>query len=535
MRRLSIVMTVGALAAVLLLSSCGSKTSSAAKPQTGTVQRGNIVVSTTSTGNLAFTQSENVAFEMTGTVEQVLVSAGDSVKKDQVLATLDTSVWQDQIKTKQKAVTTAQRALATAERNISAQQLAVSQKQLDLQSAQNVVADIPDVKAVQDRVDMANAALSAAQGSAALNPDASSQIVVIRQQLNQANSDLRAILAGTGFNLSTDMTLQIEKAQLGVIQAQRALDDASVAVDNAVQARDDAKQTLADAQSSLDDALAISTDAKAPFDGFVTTVSVEGGQDVNKGAIAAQVADPNKFEVSVLVGERDITSMAVGGLATVSVNSMTGVSLPATITAIAPTATVQSGVVNYQVTVEIQSAPSGVRSSSGNLSGSLSAPAGAPSGALSGNAPTGDFFQGTPPTGLNGQMPILPANAAGGFGGANMQGAQGLQSGAAAQSQTFTLRQGLSVTVNLVTASKSNVLMVPNRAITRSQGKSYVNIQKGTTTEQVAVTTGIANSQFTEVTDGVTEGETVLIPITTSTSSSSQPQGPGGGLFGVIR
>jgi HlyD family secretion protein len=72
--------------------------------------------------------------------------------------------------------------------------------------------------------------------------------------------------------------------------------------------------------------------------------------------------------------------------------------------------------------------------------------------------------------------------------------------------------------------------MVPNRAITKQQGKSYVTVGNNNTTEQVAVTTGISNSQYTEITDGLVEGDMVLIPITTSTSSSTT--GGGGGFFG---
>ena len=90
--------------------------------------------------------------------------------------------------------------------------------------------------------------------------------------------------------------------------------------------------------------------------------------------------------------------------------------------------------------------------------------------------------------------------------------------------------------MNLVTASKSNVLMVPNRAISKQQGKSYVTVEKNGTTEQVSVTTGISNSQYTEITDGVVEGDTVIIPITTSTTSSTTQQRggaffPGGGIL----
>lgn len=509
---------------VLALVGCGAKSNSGATTaQTAKVQRGNIVVATTSTGNLAFTQSEDVAFDMAGTVQQVMVGVGDSVKEGQVLATLDTSVWDDQIKTLRKAVTTAQRNLTTAERNIASQQLAVTQAQLNLQAGQNMVAAIPAVQSAQDLVDVAEAALTAAKGMYAADPNlAGPQIVAIQQQLAQAKQNLQSVLNGTSFNLSSDMALQIAKAQFSVQQNQFAFDSANVAVDNAKQARDDAAQTLEDAQSALSDAQALSPEVKAPFTGFVTSLSVEGGQEVKKGAVAVQIADPDRFEVRVLVGERDIASMAIGGLGTVNVDSMTGVSLPGRITAIAPTATIQQGVVNYQVTVEVMSSGGVLGQISGNGTGAT------PPALGNGGTQTPRF------QGQGGQIPGISANQSG-------QGRTGTFPGSvqSASAQSAILRQGLSVTVNLVTAQKNNVLMVPNRAIVRQQGKTYVNLeQAGTTTsaKQVAVTIGISNSQYTEITEGVAEGDTVVLPITTtSTSTNSQQRGgalfPGGGIL----
>ncbi len=312
------------------------------------------MVSTTSTGNLAFTKSEDMPFDMAGTVQDVLVSVGDTVKKDQLLATLDTSAWSDQIKTLQKAVTTAQRNLVTAERQIGAQQLSVTQAQLNLQGAQNSATSIPAVQNAQDLVDNAQAALQNAQVQYMVDPTTYGVIVAnIRIQLNQAQKNLQSVLSGASFNVSTDVALQISKSQLAVQQAQRGVDDANIAVTNAIQARDDAAQTLSDAQSSLSETQALSPEVRAPFDGFVTAVNVAGGQDVKNGAVAATIADPTQFQVTVPVGERDIATMSIGGVATVGVNSITGVTLPATITAIAPTASIQQGVVNYQVTVQL--------------------------------------------------------------------------------------------------------------------------------------------------------------------------------------
>ena len=86
--------------------------------------------------------------------------------------------------------------------------------------------------------------------------------------------------------------------------------------------------------------------------------------------------------------------------------------------------------------------------------------------------------------------------------------------------------QGLSVVVSLVTAAKSNVLYVPNRAITRQGGKNYVTVRKNNVDSQVAITTGISNTQSTEVTSGLNEGDVIVLP-TASTSSGSTPR-PGG-------
>ena len=512
---------------VIALVGCAAKDgSSATKVQTATVQRGTITVSTTSAGNLAFTRTEDVAFDMAGTVTAVNVEVGDSVKEGEVLATLDTSAWDDQIKTLQSAVTAAQRNLTTAERNITSQQLSVTQAQLNLQAAQNATDDIPAVKVAQDMVDIAQAALTSAKGIYAVDPSSvASQIVVIQQQLAQAQQNLKSVLAGTSFNLSSDMALQIAKAQLNVQQSQFALDGANIAVDNAKQARDDAKQTLQDAQSALDDARSLSPVVKAPFAGFVTNVGVQGGEDVKKGAVAATVADPTQFEANIPVGEKDALTLQIGGPATVGINAMTGVTLPAKIIAISPTATVQQGVVNYAVTVQVTSLVpvSSQRTSTGSSSSSNQ------TGQSQRPQSTGTPGQGqTPPqfTGTPGQGQI-PSQSTGTVGqGRTGQSASGGQPAAA---QPVSLKQGLSVTVTLVTSESTNVLMVPNRAIVRQSGKTYVNVEKNGTTTQVPVTTGISNTQFTAITSGLNEGDTVIIP-TSVVAPTTTPRPGGGGI-----
>ena len=93
----------------------------------------------------------------------------------------------------------------------------------------------------------------------------------------------------------------------------------------------------------------------APFDGYITSVKVKGGDEVFKGSVALTIADPNQFEADILVTENDIASVKLDGEATVSLDALSDLTFPAKITWIAPTATVSSGVVNYKVTVTLTS------------------------------------------------------------------------------------------------------------------------------------------------------------------------------------
>src|SRR5690349_111389 len=58
--------------------------------QTAPVTRGTITASVNATGNVAATQISRLTFRADGTVTQVNVAVGDSVKAGQILARLDT-------------------------------------------------------------------------------------------------------------------------------------------------------------------------------------------------------------------------------------------------------------------------------------------------------------------------------------------------------------------------------------------------------------------------------------------------------------
>ncbi len=93
-----------------------------------------------------------------------------------------------------------------------------------------------------------------------------------------------------------------------------------------------------------------------------------------------------------------------------------------------------------------------------------------------------------------------------------------------------TLRLGQTATGTITTASKSNVLEVSSSAITTRGTSKTVTVQgtDGKANSVVTVQTGLTGNSMTEITSGLTAGETVVIPSTTTTSTSTLLGGAGG-------
>jgi RND family efflux transporter MFP subunit len=277
-----------------------------------------------------------------------------------------------------------------------------------------------------------------------------------------------------------------------------------------------AKMSLDDAEKELERYLETSAQIVAPFDGFVTAVKVKGGDEIFKGAIAVSIADPTKFESDILVNEMDINRIEIGMTATVQLMASSTSIFPAKVTAIAPTATNQSGVINYKVKVELLTAEEIRELRASQAQSSSASPSGRPP---SGQPPSGQSSQGTRPQ--------------------SGQSSTGRQAAGSATNMPMTLEQlrdGLSVTVTVIIQEKQNVLMVLSRAISRQGTDSVVKIPKGETVETRVVKTGISNSSYTEILEGLSEGEQVVIGTTTTTTTQqSTPPGPPGPPLGGMR
>jgi len=71
---------------------------------------------------------------------------------------------------------------------------------------------------------------------------------------------------------------------------------------------------------------------------------------------------------------------------------------------------------------------------------------------------------------------------------------------------------------------RNDVLLVPNAAITSQRGQTYVQVLKDGVIESRSIMTGISNWQYTEVTEGLNEGEKVVVPETTTTTPTPESE-----------
>jgi multidrug efflux pump subunit AcrA (membrane-fusion protein) len=564
LKRLLIILVLSALVVPLL--SCNSKPDEEIiENQVATVQRGNLTLEITAAGNLALSRTEDLAIDLfyqQGTVSEVLVEVGDTVEEGQVLVTLDMDEWQDELSTLEDLITakerdliqakinlqTAKQTLKNTQDNQASKELSLLNAQISLDQAQynlSVAEEThtwPDLEIAEAEVDKAKAFLEYVLDSG------SSDTLISRAQaeLTAAEKVYNALVQGYDTEEVAIKRKQVQAAEMSLAAAQKDLDE--VADDVALKELqmeltqgklEDAEKALADAREDLEEAQGKSPEITAPFDGFITSVNVEGGDEVLKGTVAVQIADPEKFEAYIMVSEMDILQVKLDGEAWVEVDAMQGMSLPAKVTHIAPTATIQSGVVNYQVKVEIESLEAVMREGQEAMkqvmadiaAGEIPAPLqqAIDEGRLTREQVEEMLKQG-PPEGFIPPEGFTPPEG--------MEFPTGMGSQAQGQLPTiipedFQLREGLTVTVTIILDERTDVLLVPNDAITSEGLQSYVEIVTASgETEKRAVQTGIADYQFTEITDGLSEGEEIIVPQGTVTTQTTEERRGGMMFFG---
>ncbi|MCW5852393.1 MAG: efflux RND transporter periplasmic adaptor subunit [Anaerolineae bacterium] len=172
-----------------------------------------------------------------------------------------------------------------------------------------------DLAAAQAEVDRAQAALAKLREG------------VSRERLAQAEAEVDRAQA------------QLDKLQAGPTNEDVAALQAGV---------DQAQASLSQAELRLRDAA-----LAAPADGTLASVNGKAGELVTAATPIMTLADLSHLQVSLTIDETEISRVQVGQTARVTLDAHPGQDLEGKVAEIAPTATVQQGVVTYRVKVEL--------------------------------------------------------------------------------------------------------------------------------------------------------------------------------------
>ena len=366
----------------------GRTTQPTGQVRSSTVERGTLLVAVSASGSIEPNRRVNLTFETPGRVAEVAVEVGQAVKAGDLLARLDTTQLELQVRQAQAALDAAEAQLAqlkapprpeqiaAAEANVRAAEAQVSAASANLSqlvsgaTAAQIAAAEAQVASAQTQYKMALDAHDATMRCVTVNlPDGSTREVcpglgpreeqarynlyAAEQALAAAQAQLDELLAGANPN-----QVRAARANLAAATAQR---DAAQAQLDLLQAGATEAQ-IAAAQAQVDQARAARDLAqlaleratlRAPFDGVVAAVNVRAGEVAPATLPAITLVDTSAFRLTVSVDEMDVGRLAEGQSARVTLEALSGVVITGTVTHIAPAARFEGGVVYYNVTIAL--------------------------------------------------------------------------------------------------------------------------------------------------------------------------------------
>jgi len=236
------------------------------------------------------------------------------------------------------------------------------------------------------------------------------------------------------------------------------------------------------ARDNLEDAQII-----APFDGTVASLNIEVGQEPSTQQAAIVLHTPDALRLDLTISESDRPNVEAGQSGFATFDALGDRSFPLVIDSVGTSPTTTQGVVIYEVEATIQSLESAfaARTRSGEASAdSPSLPADVP------------------------DTSTIPSEA--------------LERLAARMETDAKPLPGMNASVTIIVDQAQDVLLVPAQAIQTEGFRSVVEVQNDDgSTEKVVVQTGLTDGINTEITEGLEEGQTIIIPVRAATSAET--------------
>jgi len=464
------VSVVAVIALVLVVMSVRGQTSSTSTAyQTTTVQLGTLTSTVEGSGTVASTQTDNLTWQNSGQISQVLTQIGAQVKTGDVLASMvQDSLTQSNLETallnaqenlaqltSPEAIANAKLAITTDETNVINAQYGVN----NLQYWQNnglIQDQYANVVIAKANLDKAQANYDNANVGQYINNTGEASVTQALYNAQQAYN--------AAFNSYSAYSQKPTQRQVDAAQANLDLANATLAQDKvylavltggtvpagatgtALLQLKQAQQAVQTAQANLDE-----LKLTAPIDGTITQSNAIVGSVVASGTQAFRIDNLSSLVVAVQVTEVDINSIKAGQPATLTFNAIPNKTYKGTVTQSSLAGTVGNNSTTFTVTVQITNADA-------------------------------------------------------------------------------LIKPGMAANVTMITNQVANALLVPSTSIftDSTSGQQYVYLIQNGTPTTVAVTIGAVSDTTTQVTGNTLQaGDTIVLSFA-STSTTG-----GGGGFGL--
>lgn len=442
-RTMIIILSIAAIVVVIFLGSRAFRASSASATagyETAAARRGELVAMVNATGSIAPRSRAALNFPTPGRITEIKVAVGDQVQGGQELATMDARELEQAVAQAEATLRISQARLDQARHGATAEQ--VTAAKANLTSAQenlnrlNAGTSEQDVEIARLRWEQAKDELWGAQcqrdatvGNASI-PEATKA----QSRAAVASAEMAAEIA----------RLQYEQAKAGPSATDVRAAEAQVAkaqADLASVSSGASAEEISAAQAQLDQNAAAVQQArlrlegatlKAPFAGIVAGISGRVGELAGATVPVITLVDLSLYHIDVDIDEASIGQLALGQKAEINLDAFPSKTLAGQVTHIDPVGTLSQGLVNYAVTVQLESTD-------------------------------------------------LP------------------------------LKADMTASVNIVTARKANVLLVPNRAVRSDRDGRYVQLMADGKITRLSVETGLSNESDTEIVKGLQEKALVVV------------------------
>lgn len=485
-----------------------SRAAEAETVQTATITKGSLASTLSASGNTRSGQDATIAWQTSGTVEQVTLQPGDRVEMDQVLAALDPSSLSTELINARESLADAQQALEDL-LNSRLQQAKALQAVEDAQLALNILKATANEQSSQAQLALANAedALTDAQKNRQKMdyPHSSDQLVIEKAETSYLLAKKAYNEALKEYNKYVDKPLtRPERVQAlnRLVAAKQAMNSALATWNWYLMGYSATEIAQADAELAVAQANLEKT--QADYDSLKT-----GASQAEIALAEATLADAQREWERVKDGpsqaELDAAQAAVDNVQAILDRDSLLAPFAGTITAVEIKAgdIVSAGDPAFRID-DLDSLYIDLQISEVDLA-SLQV----------GQKATLEFDAIADQT-YNGEVTEI------GMIGSVSQGVVNYPVTVRITDADGSIRPGMTATVNIITAEANDVLMAPNKAIKTSGGQQSVVVLFEGQQISVPVTVGLVGDSYSEiVSTQLREGDVLVLNGASSTSTSA--------------